>query len=121
MSRQYFDFSGLIRDYENRFTVLTDDEGDYNAKGDWEPGEKKRTVFEGAIIGFTESKVFRSEGKITAKDKRLFTRKALPDALVGAEVLYKGQRYMIESELENAEFTGVYSYFLRWVSAFDTV
>ena len=43
----------------------------------------------------------------------------LPQALVGAEVEYQGQKYMIESELENAEFTGVYSYFLRHASAFD--
>ena len=121
MSRQYFDFSGLIHDYENPFTVITHTEGDYDDSGTWQDGKETRTTLTGAIIAFKESKVFRSEGKITVKDKRLFMREALPQALMGAEVIFRGQKYMIESELENAEFTGVYSYFLRWVSAFDTV
>lgn len=121
MSRQYFDFSTLIEDFANPFTVVTHTEGGYNDAGDWEDGQEKQEEFTGAIIAFRESKVFRSEGKITAKDKRLFMEQALPDALMGAAVIYEGQKYMIESELENAEFTGVYSYMLRWVSAFDTV
>lgn len=118
MSRQYFDFSSLILDCSNAFTVVTYTDGGYNAAGDWEDGKETRTEYTGAIIAFKESKVFRSEGKITAQDKRLFMQQALPAALMGAEVVYKGQKYMIESELENAEFTGVYSYFLRYVSVF---
>lgn len=121
MSRQYFDFSGLIDDYSNPFTVVTHSKGGYNEAGDWQEGAETRTEYVGAIIAFKESKVFRSEGKITAQDRRLFMEQPLPQALMGAHVEYKGQKYMIESELENAEFTGVYSYFLRWVSAFDTV
>lgn len=118
MSRQYFDFSDLISDYENEFVVRTY-EGSYDAKGDFVQDQPKEITMTGAIISFKESKVFRSEGAITAKDRRLFTQSAIPAALIGAEVIYKGQKYMIESELENAEFTGIYSYLLRWVSAFD--
>ena len=119
MSRQYFDFSGLIHDYTNPFVVITNAEAGYNDAGDWVEGQEMRTEYTGAIIAFRESKVFRSDGAITAKDRRLFMPQKLPDALVGAKVEYRGQKYMIESELENAEFTGVYSYMLRWVSAFD--
>lgn len=119
MSRQYFDFSDLIRDYSNQFTVITHQDGDYDDAGDWKGEQEKRETFTGAIIAFKESKVFRSEGAITTKDKRLFMQQALPKALVGASVEYRGQKYKIESELENAEFTGVYSYLLKWVSAFD--
>lgn len=119
MSRQYFDFSGLIEKYSNPFTVVTHTGAGYNDAGIWQQGSEVRTTFTGAIIAFKESKVFRSEGKITAKDRKLHMLEKLPDALVGAHVEYKGQKYMIESELENAEFTGVWSYFLRWVSAFD--
>lgn len=119
MSRQYFDFSGLIQSYTNPFTVITDAKAGYNDAGDWVDGQETRTEYMGAIIAFRESKVFRSEGTITAKDRRLFMLQKLPEALVGAKVEYQGQKYMIESELENAEFTGVYSYMLRWVSAFD--
>lgn len=121
MSRQYFDFSGLIADYENEFTVITTAKDSYNERGDLVKGQATETTMSGAIIGFRESKVFRSDGTLTAKDKHLFMLKRLPDALIGAKVRYKGQEYLIESETENAEFTGVYSYVLRWCSAFDTV
>lgn len=121
MSRQYFDFSSLIIDYENPFTVLSYTEAGYDERGKWQEGQEVKTELRGAIIGFNEGKVFRADGAITSKDKRLFMLRPLPQALVGAKVLYNKQEYMIESELENAEFTGVYSYFLRWVRAFDTV
>ena len=121
MSRQYFDFTDLIEAYANPFTVITNTDSGYNDAGDWTDGEETVVELTGAIIGFKESKVFRYEGAITAKDKRLFMVQRLPDALHGAKVRYQGQEYMIESELENAEFTGVYSYFLRWVSSFDTL
>lgn len=121
MSRQYFDFSGLIADYENDFDVITTEEDKYNERGDFIKGKEVRKTMRGAIIGFKESKIFRAEGTLTAKDKHLFMLQRLPDALVGAKVAYRGQEYLIESETENAEFTGVYSYVLRWCSAFDTV
>lgn len=121
MSRQYFDFSGLIADYENEFTVITTAEDHYDEKGDYVKGEETQQTMSGAIIGFKESKIFRAEGTLTAKDKHLFMLTRLPDALIGAKVLYRGQEYLIESETENAEFTGVYSYVLRWCKAFDTL
>lgn len=121
MSMQYFDFSSLIAKYTTDFTVITRNADGYDDRGVWQKGQETRTKTKGAIIAFKESKIFRSDGKITAKDKQLFMTKALPQALIGASVEHKGQRYMIESELENAEFTGVYSYLLRWVSAFDSV
>lgn len=118
MSRQYFDFSGLIEDFSTTFTVITN-KGEYNGAGDFVEDQEKRQEFTGAIIAYRESKVLRSDGAITAKDKRLYMQERLPEALVGAEVVHGGQKYMIESELENAEFTGVYNYHLKWVSAFD--
>lgn len=120
MSRRYFDFTGLIRKYESPFEVVTHENSGYDARGEWKAGQEKRTLMRGAIIAFKESKVLRSDGGITAKDRKLHMLQKLPDALVGAEVRFKGQKYMIESELENAEFTGVYSYLLKWVSALDT-
>lgn len=119
MSRQYFDFSSLIRQHAATFEVISRKESGYDEAGDWIEGQEMRTSYTGAILAFRESKVFRSEGKITAQDRRLYMLQALPSALMGAEVLYKGRKYMIESELENAEFTGVYSYHLKYVSAFD--
>lgn len=119
MSRQYFDFTGLIRQHAVNFKVISNTESGYDEAGDWREGQDTCTWHTGAIISHKESKVFRSEGKITSRDKRLFMLQPLPDALMGAKVLHKGAQYMIESELENAEFTGVYSYYLRYVSAFE--
>lgn len=119
MSRQYFDFSGLISDYTNDFTVIKHTDGEYDEKGDWVDGTDEPLAFRGAIIGFRESKIYRAEGTVTAKDKHLFMLSPLPNALIGSKLRFRGQEYLIESELENAEFTGVYSYVLRWCSAFD--
>lgn len=119
MSRQYFDFSGLIEDYSSTFEVVTHKDGGYNDAGDRIEGAEERIMLSGAIIAFTESKVLRSEGAVTTMDRKLHMLEKLPDALIGATVLFGARRYRIESELENAEFTGVYSYLLRWVSAFD--
>ena len=121
MSRQYFNFAPLIRAYESPFTLLTFSEAGYDERGKWHDGEEAKTELKGAIIGARESKSFKPEGANLAKDKRLYTLEKLPDALTGAKVQYRNQEYMIESELENAEFTGVYSYYLRWVKSFDTV
>ena len=120
MSRQHFDFSPLIRDYSSSFTVVTYTDAGYNKAGEWQKGTAQHVEYTGAIIAHRESKMLRSDGSITAKDKRLFMLHALPQALMGAEVIHKGQKYKIESELENAEFTGVHSYMLKWVSAFDS-
>lgn len=118
MSRQYFDFSSLINDFETSFQVITH-KGGYNAAGDWQDKQEELVIMQGAIISFKESRILRSDGAITAKDKRLFMQQRLPDALIGARVIHAGQEYKIETETENAEFTGVYSYLLRWVSVFD--
>ena len=117
--RQYFNFSSLIQDFESPFQVVTYTGGGYNAAGDWQEGKEKITEYTGAIINFKESRILRSEGTITARDKRLFMQQRLPRALIGAKVIHAGQEYKIESETENAEFTGVYSYLLKWVSVFD--
>ena len=121
MSRQYFDFSGLIADYTVPFELVYTAEDHYNDSGDFVKGEETVQTMHGAIIGFKQSKIFRSEGAITSQDKHLFMLEPLPSALTGAKVRYRGQEYLIESETENAEFTGVYAYVLRWCSAFDTL
>ena len=93
MSRQYFDFSSLIDDYSSDFTVVTHTGSGYDDAGDWQEGAEQKLTLTGAIIAFKESKVLRSEGAITSKDKRLFMQQALPDALLGAVVLHGGQKY----------------------------
>ncbi len=116
----YFDFSGLIEKYSVSFTVLCSGEGHYNDLGDWvtdEPEEQEKT---GAIIGISESKLYRSDGVLTEKDKQLYMLESL-GKIDKAHVIYAGNKYKVEQEPTegNAQFTGCYSYVLKWVSAFD--
>lgn len=116
----YFNFSNLITKYKSSFTVITPSEGQWNA-GEWVEGEPSKTILEGAIISFKESKIIRSEGTLTTKDKRLFMLEKIDDALKGSKVIYDDYVYSIEDCTENAKFTNVYAYTLRYVSAFEEV
>lgn len=115
----YFNFSRLIEKYSRDFIAVIQSEGHYDDSGEWVKGEQTETPMTGAIIGFKESKIFRSEGTLTAKDKHLFMLQPFETALEGATVIYKGEKFNVEAETENADFTGVYAYVLRYVSAFD--
>lgn len=119
--RQYFDFSSLIQDYENEFTVIVPGSTSYDDKGELVVTGSKEVTMKGAIIGFRESKIYRSEGHITSKDKHLFMLEPIDKALIGSQVVFREQKYSLTAETENAEFTGVYSYVLRWCSAVDSV
>lgn len=116
---QYFDFSSLIEQYSVDFKVLGESKGVYDDSGEYVAGEKTEYIFHGAIVAFSENKVYRSEGQLTSQDKLLIMREPIDRALHGAKVIHDNRRYRIESELENAEFTGVYQYTLKYVSAFD--
>ena len=115
---RYFDFRRLITKYKSEFKAITLTDGFYNDVGDWVEGSTTETVLYGAVISFKESKIYRSEGTITTKDKRLFTLEAIDTALQGSKAIYEGSLYSIEDNTENAKFTGVYAYTLRYVSAF---
>ena len=120
--KQYFNFSNLIRRYITDFTAkVTSNEGDYNDSGIYVEGEKTEYSLQGAIISHRQSKIFRSEGTITEKDQALYMLYPLENALQGAEVVYKGNLYRIGEMLENADFTGVWYYNLKFVSAFNEV
>lgn len=114
----YFNFTRLINKYKSEFTAITLADGYYNDAGDWVKGEETETVLQGAVIAFKESKVHRSEGQLTTQDRRLFTLEPIDKALKGSKVIYAGNVYSIEDETENAKFTGVYAYTLKWISAF---
>ena len=115
---QYFNFSRLINKYKSQFSAITLTDGYYDDAGDWVEGTKIKTVLYGAVIGFKESKIYRSEGTLTTQDKRLFTLEPIDTALQGSKAIYEGGLYSIEDSTENAKFTGVYAYTLKYVSAF---
>ena len=114
----YFDFLRLIKKYSSQFAAITLVCGYYDDSGDWVADSQEEINLEGAIISFKESKVYRSEGTLTSNDKRLFTIKPIDNKLHGAKIRYDGKIYSIEDSTENAKFTGVYAYTLKYVSAF---
>ena len=115
---QYFNFRRLIEKYSSDFKAITLTGGDYDDYGKWVDGEIKEVTLTGAIISHRESKIYRSEGNLTAKDKRLFTLEPIEEALLHSKVIYEGDCFSIEDTTENAKFTGVYAYTLKFVSAF---
>lgn len=113
-----YDFSRLIRKYSSNFKAITLTAASFNDKGDFVKAEEQEINLQGAIISFKESKVYRSEGTLTTKDKRLFTLEPIAPYLQGSKVIYEGNVYSVENNTENAKFTGVYAYALKYVSAF---
>lgn len=115
---KYFDFSYLIKKYGTTFTAIVPGEGDY-VSGEWVDGAETEQTMTGAIIAHRASKVFQSGGTLTTQDRALYMEKPLTDALKRARIVYNGKEYRIGDELENSEFTGVYAYTLKYVSAFN--
>ena len=116
----YFNFERLIKKYSREFIATYKiDGGGYDDKGDYINFGIVKETLTGAIINFTESKIYRAEGTLKTQDKRLFMLKPLKKALIGATVIDNNNTYRIEEESENAMFTGVYAYVLKWVSAFN--
>ena len=116
----FYNFQRLIKKYSREFTVISKGKPTLNKAGDRVSGETTKTTLCGAIIGFAENKIYRPEGNITEKDKALHMLEPIDNALMGATVIFKGNEYKIQAQRgkDNAEFTGVYSYTLKWVSAF---
>lgn len=115
---QYFNFSRLIKKYASQFKGITLTDGYYDDAGDWVKACDKETIIQGAVISFKESKIYRSEGTLTTQDKRLFTLEPIETALQGSKIIYEGSMYSLEDCTDNAKFTGVYAYTLKYVSAF---
>ena len=113
-----FNFSRLVNKYKSEFKAITLADGYYNDSGDFVKGEEKETVIHGAVISYKENTVHRSEGRLTEKDKQLFMLQPIEKALQGSKAIYDGNVYSIEDCTENAKFTGVWVYTLKYVSAF---
>lgn len=117
-----FDFTDLIEEHSTDFIAeIPSDGGDWNDAGDWVEGEPIRETLRGAIISHRENKIFRSSGTLTGQDKALYMLKPLEKSLCGAKIIHGGKLYSIGDLLENSEFTGVYAYTLKYISAFDEV
>ena len=119
---QFFNFARLIIKYSTTFTVtIPNSSGGYDDSGDYQAMKGKKIELTGAIISHRQSKIFKSDGSLTEQDRALYMLEPLDKSLQGATLKHDGNLYRIESELENAVFTGVYSYMLKFVSVFNEV
>ena len=115
---QYFNFQRLIRKYSSPFTAIIEKKGEYDDAGKYIGGETVKKELTGAIISVRADKQFRSAGTITSNDRQLYMLEPIDRALLGATIVYNGRKYKVHDDTENAQFTGVYSYLLKYVSAF---
>ena len=116
---QYFDFTQLIEDYSSEFTLITYAKSELKDNGDVVKGESEAITLNGAIISRGESVIFRSDGKLTAKDKRLFMLAPIDKALLNSQVVYENEVFTIQGSTDNSKFTGVWAYVMKYVSAFN--
>lgn len=114
----YFDFYDLIGKYSMPFTLVEEGKGYYDDKGNYVKGEAVKTELTGAVMNIRDSKLYRSEGTLTSADKELYCFDKIEN-IVNAYVIWKDNKYKVEATEENAEFTGVYRYTLKYVSAFN--
>ena len=117
----YFNFKRLIGKYSREFTVTVKGEKTLNAAGDYVYGTPQQYTLRGAIIGYAENKIHRSEGQLTQQDMALHMTEPINEVLIGTTVIFDGNTYRIEAQKGkgNADFTGVFSYTLKYVSAFN--
>ena len=114
----YFDFNRLINKYTCEFIVSNTGNNDYDDLGERVTSITEK-VMNGAIISISENKIYRSDGVLTVKDKELFMKESLGE-INETHVLYDGNKYKVENNPQNNhQFTGVWQYTLKWVSAFE--
>lgn len=116
---QYFNFSRLVNKYSSEFTAITLLSGYYDDKGDYVDGETVEVTKQGAIIGYTDKTIYKSNGTITEKDKCLLSLEQIAEKFLDRDVIYDNNIYKILTTKDNAKFTGVWKYTLKYVSAFD--
>lgn len=116
---QYFNFKRLIEKYSTDFTVCVPSKDDFDDSGEYVKGTPTKQTFRGAILSHRESKIFKSGGTLTEQDRALYMLEPPPADLQGAELIHGENLYHISSKLENAAFTGVYAYMLKFVSVFN--
>ena len=118
---RYFNFGRLVQKYSRPFVCKIKETGYYDDLGEWYAPPPKRYEAEGAVMSISSSKLYHSDGAYAAKDKSLYMLSPIDSALLNAEIIFNNNVYRVESDTgcDEAEYTGVYSYVLKWVSVFE--
>ena len=113
----YFIFNRLINKYSRPFKITTKRDGYYDGRGEYKYTGDIVTEYKGAIIGLTQKKIQQSDGNYTVMDKMLYMLNPLnPNEIHLGTVEFNGKEYTISEEHseDNAVFTGVYIYLLKY-------
>lgn len=113
-----YNFTRLITKYKATFEIVSENNGHYE-DGEWQPDDNTTITKQGAIVPMSEKKIYQPGGTYTTQDRELYMFEKLPDALLNSYVIYQGNRYKIEQETDYSEYSDVYTYVLRRVSAVD--
>lgn len=114
-----YNFTRLISKYKTTFEIVEKNSGNYDDNGEWRGDESAAITKQGAIVPMSEKKMYQSGGSYTTQDRELYMFEKLSDALLNSYIIYKGNRYNIEEETDYGEYSDVYVYVLRRVSAVD--
>lgn len=113
-----YDFNRLIEKYSTQFQFKGTSGGNYIG-GIFIPAEVGLAQMMGAIVPIKAQKIYQSGGTLTSKDKQLFSSAQLAGSLDGAKIIYKGNSFSIEQDTDYSDYSDIYVYLLKWVSAFD--
>lgn len=116
---QLFAFQDLIERYSVAFDVETVGPGAYDDLGEWVDGVLVTVPARGALIPIASRAVYESGGRINEKDRQLIkVGEAVP---LGATVVYKTERYKVESWTNHGDYGDFEVYLLKHVSVFNEV
>lgn len=120
MRKPYFHWKRLIRKYSRPIRLHVQSPGAYTG-GIYQAGDT--TIYDayGACIAMKRPAMNDSGGNYAKEDKHLYMLKPIPHALENVKVECDGQLYQVTTDRDhgNEAYTGVYAYYLTWVSKFD--
>jgi len=120
MQRPYFHFKRLVRKYSCHIKLHVQQNGYYEG-GIYHEGNTDILDAYGACIAMKRPAMNDSGGNYSKEDKHLYMLSPIAHALENVKVEYNGQIYTVTTDRDhgNEVFTGIYAYYLTWVSKFD--
>ena len=120
MRKSYFHWKRLIRKYSRPIRLHVQHDGAYEG-GLYREGSTDVYDTHGACIAMKRHALHDSGGNYAKEDKHLYMLQPIPHALENVKVECDGQMYKVTTDRDhgNEPFTGVYAYYLTWVSKFD--
>ena len=114
-------FPRILSRLQGLYRLHIRQEGVYDG-GVYCPGETEIKDTYGACIAMKRPSMNDSGGNYAKEDKHLYLLNPIPHALENVKVECDGQMYTITIDRDhgNEPFTGVYAYYLTWISKFDT-